>query len=448
MNLLRLASGTAIMLACTMVWSFSDTAAQEISGSDGWVRASRKSPWEPQQKGVEPTAAIEPAVPETAVSPPRLSGPSPARAPSPTRRTPQNWSPTRVAGPALVAQSVPPAAEIVPTPEGHRPLTPGHVPEVIDTPPPLLEGGPTSPELTGPDGPEAEDGCSCGECDPCDACSEGGHFGCRCRHECFRALLRNVTLFAGVQGFKGPMDLGQNGNFGFHEGLNFGAPLGDPWDCGFQLGFQGVHSNFSGSQTANGDLNGRDQVFFTGGVFHRAACGHLQGGVAFDYMHDNYFNQSDLKQLRSETSLVFGRWHEIGYTGNYGISRDRFTLQNGRLQFVQPHDVFAGFYRRHFTGGGQGRIWGGATGSGDGVLGADATIPLGTSWALENNFIYLIPKNGPSLGGQQQESWSVAISLVWYPGRASRCVFQNPFHPLFNVADNAAFLVRRGADQP
>lgn len=111
----------------------------------------------------------------------------------------------------------------------------------------------------------------------------------------------------------------------------------------------------------------------------------------------------------------------------------------------QPNDIFAGFYRRHFSGGGQGRLWAGATGAGQAVIGGEATVPLGTNWALQNNFVYAIPKTAASSGGQREETWSATISLVWYPGRAARCVFHDPFQPLFDVGDNSAFLVRRGS---
>jgi hypothetical protein len=260
--------------------------------------------------------------------------------------------------------------------------------------------------------------------------------------------LCNFSFFAGIQGFKGPVDIGQNGNFGFHEGLNFGAPLGDPWGCGYQLGFQAVHSDLSGFQVTQGTnaatgTGARTQLFFTGGIFHRADCGGLQGGVVYDYVHDEYYDQADLQQIRSETSIVFGEGiHELGYWGAYGINRERFQLGTTFL-FLQSNDVFAGFYRRHFTGGGQGRLWAGGTGAGQGIIGGEATVPLGTSWALENNFVYLIPSTSSTAGGRTEETWSVSISLVWYPGRPARSVFRDPFHPLLGVGDNSAFLVRR-----
>jgi hypothetical protein len=163
--------------------------------------------------------------------------------------------------------------------------------------------------------------------------------------------------------------------------------------------------------------------------------------VAFDYFHDSYFEDSDLAQIRTETALVLPGGREIGYWGAYGVTSDRFA--DGITIGLQPTDQFAFFYRRHFSGGGQGRISAGFTGEGDGLLGGNATIPIGTTWSIENHFTYLIPKQGSRAGGQQEESWSVVIRLVWYPRQPSQCVLQNPFHPLFYVADNSVFLVDR-----
>ncbi len=294
-------------------------------------------------------------------------------------------------------------------------------------------------------------------CDPycstgCDACGD-----CYCDYSCVpgcglwgvwtcaKRLLHQASLFGGVHGFKGPADLGRNGNFGFHEGINWGGPLGGPFGWGYQVGFQAAHSNFSGDQTTSTLRSAdRNQVFFTAGIFRRELCHGLQWGVAYDALHDEYFDEADLQQIRTETALVLDGLREVGFWGAFGVSGADFLDQ--RLQeplSLQPADTYSLFYRRRFSGGGQGRIWAGFSGGGDALLGGDCTIPLGTSWALENNFAYLIPKEGTATGGQIDETWSVSIQLVWYPGRQARSVLSNPFHPLFGVADNSQFLLDR-----
>jgi hypothetical protein len=251
--------------------------------------------------------------------------------------------------------------------------------------------------------------------------------------------LRDLSVIGGVHGFKGPFDQGRNGNFGFHEGFNFGAPLGF-WDWGWQFGVEGVHSNFFGDRTFDDHSSVRNQFFFTGGLFRRARSWGCQWGVTYDWLHDDYYARTDLKQIRSDTSFVFpGGKREIGYFGAYGTGGTDFVLINRQLKyfiFMEPTDIFAFYYRRYFDGGGDGRFWLGWSGNGDGVLGGEIRVPMGKSWALENRINYLVPKHGDTV----QESWSVTIQLVWYPGQSARCVRHHPFRPVLNVADNTLFM--------
>jgi hypothetical protein len=158
-----------------------------------------------------------------------------------------------------------------------------------------------------------------------------------------------------------------------------------------------------------------------------------------------------LKQIRTETGYLFNECNELGYSGAYGVGGDsvqsalrlnprQVTVVNA---FLNPTDQFVVYFRRHFQNGGDGRIWGGLTGMGDGLFGADAWVPLGGSWALQNTFNYLIPKQGRGdSGGQINESWSLAINLVWYPGRSTKCLGTSCYRPVLNVADNSLFMVR------
>ena len=149
-----------------------------------------------------------------------------------------------------------------------------------------------------------------GDCAQGSGCQEGcgAHLGC-----CGFGIAglrqkwwaRDLSLFAGAHAFKGPFDRGLNGNFGLHEGLNFGAPLGGPWGWGYQVGFAAVHSNFAGNRaTGQFRLGDRDQLFFTTGIFHRALSGGIQWGVTFDLLRDTYYANADMKQIRTEIGYV------------------------------------------------------------------------------------------------------------------------------------------------
>lgn len=308
--------------------------------------------------------------------------------------------------------------------------------------------------IIGPTGPggcsSCGDGIACGDCGGCGDCGAccDDWYGCApaCGPGCGPCgpwqgyyqpgwWRRNLSLSIGVHGFKGPFDQGRNGNFGIHEGVNFGTSLLGIDRIGFQVGFQAVHSNFSGDR-ANGFREAdRNQMFLTTGIFHRKPCGGLQWGVVFDFLRDSYYSRADISQMRAELSLVRPGCSDFGFWGAFGTGRDRVV--DGELE---PTDLFAFFYRRQLRGGGEGRFWAGFTGAGDGLLGGDLRLPISRGLAIENRVGYLVPRQSSSEGGQTEEAWSLNIQLVWYLGTPAPCIGRNQFRPLFGVADNSRFL--------
>lgn len=313
--------------------------------------------------------------------------------------------------------------------------------------PPMPEGA-----IVGPGGCNHCGTTPC-EGEPCDTCCGPACGGCDMGYEIFDGScgwwIKNLTVSAGGQGFKGPLDRGANGDFGLNEGVGFSGPVGDPWNVGYQIGANFLQSNFTRSDTVtlnDGETfrsTSRNQTFITAGLFRRALCGGLQGGIAYDYFHDDYYVQYDLQQVRSEIGWVFPCC-EIGYYGAYGTSTAQPTGLNEKLA---PTDMFTVYLRHEFQNGGEGRIWGGATGNGDGILGAELWIPLGCGFALENRVNFLIPNSTPTSvrdnSGQERESWGLMFQLVWYPGKSALCQQRNLYRPLFSTADDSLFMVDR-----
>ena len=77
----------------------------------------------------------------------------------------------------------------------------------------------------------------------CPTCGNGGNCGscggCGCRPLCclfcrdwWEQTCPDLSISAGTQGFKGPIDQGLNGDFGFHEGINWGSPFWDAMGIG------------------------------------------------------------------------------------------------------------------------------------------------------------------------------------------------------------------------
>lgn len=252
-----------------------------------------------------------------------------------------------------------------------------------------------------------------------------------------------LSVFAGPQSFNGPLDQGQNGNFGFHEGVNWGGPLWHFHGIGFQLGAEGVHSNFAGDNVNGASDDTRNQTFATAGIFARAPGNHgWQIGVAFDWLDDNYYVDVSLSQIRAELSYVTFCGTELGGWIASSSETEEDVTTGIRYEVT---DMYAFFFRHSIPSGGDGRIWGGGTADGNGLIGADFRVPLTHRWAISGAVNYVIPQDGASEEGLDEEAWGMTLNLVWHPFRARSGHPGNngPYRPLFNVADNTMFMVDR-----
>lgn len=261
-------------------------------------------------------------------------------------------------------------------------------------------------------------------------------------------FLDESSVFLGTTSFKGPVDAGagtQNGNFGFQEGFNIAGAFLDWCGLGYQVGGNFVQSNFHGDFVLTVRPNSRDQQFYTAGLFHRAWYGRgLQYGVVGDWLQDHYYVKYNLAQVRMEISYLFACGHEIGYWGVAANNQVTTTASNFPLTItVQPTNMNTLFYRYNFASGSQGRFWVGGAGTKQGVVGADFRVPISNRWDLNGRFNYIIPNAPAGVTGMTQEIWGMSMNLVWYPGRAANGIHNGPYRPLFNVADNSTFMVRR-----
>jgi hypothetical protein len=267
---------------------------------------------------------------------------------------------------------------------------------------------------------------------------------------CPQICFDNLEVRLGVHGVTGPVNRGRSGSFGFDQGVNWGAPV----PCfggslGMQFGINATQSNLCGADFTD---EKRYQVFLTGGVFRRVDWG-LQGGLVVDYLTDDWYARYNVTQIRSEVSWVFPCAHELGFwftaSANNDTALSQFNAANAAMngnETFEGTDLYAFFYRHRLSQveGGQCRVYAGFTGDSDGLIGADFRLPLACDVALETGFTYLVPNEpgGQAGRGFVEESWNVAISLVWYPG-ARTAYASDYFAPLMNVADNGSFMVGR-----
>ena len=267
-----------------------------------------------------------------------------------------------------------------------------------------------------------------------------------------RHRVEEHSLFIGPQGFTGPLDLGKNGNFGFHEGVNFAGQFGrrlglGALGIGYQVGANFVQSDFYGNSVNGIQSKGRDQQFVTAGLFRRARRRGFQGGAVFDYLHDNYYVKYNVGQVRGELSYLTPCGHEFGFFGAWAVrpGQGKLNTANGLAftQGFQTINYYNLFYRYNLPNGTWGRLWGGASGTSGGMVGSDFRMPLSNNWDLTGMFNYLIPGAGAGISGQTQQGWGLSMNLVWYPGRAFNGVHNGYYRSLFNVANNGLMFVRQ-----
>jgi hypothetical protein len=291
----------------------------------------------------------------------------------------------------------------------------------------------------------------------CDSCVASCSPGCPIFLPYFKINWRRFSFFAGSQGFKGPAnfasinenDLDQrigSGSFGYYQGFNEGRSL-NRWlgaDLAAQFGLRATQSNLSGADFTS---DKRYQVFLTGGVFRRVDFG-LQFGLVLDYMRDDWYYQSDLTQLRGEVSwnnarsLTYGFQYMVGTNNSQSTATTTIPGEDPVFTLVdfEPNNQYRLFLRRRLMRCGEGYAFAGWTDSDDGLVGSAVEIPVSGTMLLNTGATYLVPKSRGSLGANQRESWNISMGFTWRPGGTGWGRYSRP---LFDVADNGTFMVKR-----
>jgi hypothetical protein len=258
--------------------------------------------------------------------------------------------------------------------------------------------------------------------------------------------LGSIELLAGAHGFTGPLNRGSTASFGFHQGGQVGVPIAGMATAEF--GALVTQSNFEGSLLTN---EGRQQLFLTAGAFRRVDWG-LQGGLVFDYLHDEWDYEVDLGQIRGEVSWVLPCGHDVGAWFAIGVNDSQSEVHvmepipgatvdvTTAFESFEVNDIFAFFYRRQFMCGGEGRLFGGFTSEGQGLFGGDARMPINPCWALEADFLYVAGRDREDAPAFYDETWNVSVGVAWTPW-AGRCASKYN-RPLLGVANNGNFITR------
>jgi len=314
--------------------------------------------------------------------------------------------------------------------------------------------------------------CGCSDCSSGYDCEIGSvvEGGCCGRGGCppgpcwlgnIGKALRTGEYFGGATAFQSPLftepgqnlpinenNLASDSSFGFYGGFNLGIPL-CRLSCGYlsgQFGIRSVNTNFNGNEFTHEE---RRQTFVTAGLYRRVDYG-LQFGVVADVLHEEWFTESDVVQIRSDIGWVYQGGHTAGFRYATGV-QDDFTQGafNGNefFDFFQTTDDNYRFYYRHMApwgGWGEGYVgWGEASQT---IIGFDIDLPVTDRVSFQSGFTAYLnddiaPATGNFQGGNLNEAWNLFVGISFKP--QGRGWYRSYDRPLFSVADNGTMLVRR-----
>jgi len=251
-----------------------------------------------------------------------------------------------------------------------------------------------------------------------------------------------------VDAFQGPMDLdGLNANYGVRFAVNGALPISRRFGLGAQAGTSGVVADFYGTQFTGSRV--RSQNFTTVGIFQRLCLGPkaLKYGFAFDWLFDEYYASFTMSQWRVKLAWEVSPLAEIGLWSTIPNDGDHALLGAGTehptLDAFKPFAQGSLYWRRCWANGTTTTAWIGiAEEPGEWVFGGDARIPMGPRLAFVGNVHYIAP-SAEGIPAQEEEVWNVSLGLEWTPGACTNRCRVGKFRPLFRLADNGMFAVRR-----
>lgn len=259
--------------------------------------------------------------------------------------------------------------------------------------------------------------------------------------------LDNLSIHGGLDGSKGPEDLGVSANFGGRFAVNVGFPIAPALGLGGQLGsaLNYARSATTVLETSNGIVE-RTQSFTTAGLFQRTDSGFLWAFV-YDFLYEQYYADMWMGQWRLQCGYCMSDSDEMGMWGGIGDFGDRATLAGFALGMM-PISQGNVYWKHHWASGGVTSFWAGmADGHGRFVLvnpgappiqhpfvfGANLYIPLNYHLALFGEASFITPNDTGTV--------TAYLGFAFTPGGGAWTASQNRFAPAFNVANNPTFAV-------
>lgn len=203
-----------------------------------------------------------------------------------------------------------------------------------------------------------------------------------------------------------------------------------------------MQSNFDGSSQTP---DNRDQLFVTAGIYRRVDYG-LQVGVAVDVLHEEWFTETDLSQIRGDIGWVYGNGSVLGFRSATGLQGD---TTRGILNGVAfsglvntTVDYYRFYYRHNCAIGGYSELAFGWTDDSHFVSSLDFDLQVTDCIGMQSGFAYYLgDDNAVAAVAPDNDAWNIYVGLVWRP--QGRNWWRSYDRPMFDVADNGTLLIER-----
>jgi hypothetical protein len=259
-------------------------------------------------------------------------------------------------------------------------------------------------------------------------------------------LLENLSGFLGLDGSKGPEDLGINANFGFRGALNWGYPVWEQVGLGVQLGTAINYSETAVRVLRSIDgVRDRFQSFTTLGLFQRTDFG-LSWGFVHDWLSEHYYAGIDVGQWRAQIGYALCCHDELGVWGAWRDRGDSATV-DGESFNLRPISQANFFWKHIWENDAVTRMWVGVADSHGRfvlvapgntpvhhpfVFGADLYVPLTEHLAIFGEANFITPNDTGTV--------TATLGFAFFPGGAHHAV-RSRFAPLLPLANNPTFAL-------
>ncbi|MBA3602214.1 MAG: hypothetical protein H0W50_00880 [Parachlamydiaceae bacterium] len=272
-----------------------------------------------------------------------------------------------------------------------------------------------------------------------------------------------LSVFGGVENFRGIPDGHGGNNHGICTGFNAGSPVPgfNQYGLGLQLGGSAAVLDFAGrGRTSRNGKSVQGQEFITAGLFLRALPHMpLSIGVVYDCMFNQnygvYGEDPTLQQVRGQFAYYVSSCDELGVWGTYDIKKtkqiQRYSFYDYKIAF-RPIAQANLFWRHLFGNGVESNVAIGYTlrnrlhryhsnRAGKYIVGLELSVPFLDSWLLVGKASYMQPGTRRGEQGEMDYASNISINVVYFfggnPNTSESCAWM-PYLPL---ADNTNFLV-------